>query len=86
MPSKADKGILPLPVHAHTSPSIADGYPLLQPKENVRAIDCLGDERDLRDPNSLLKDVGVRLVNSKGEVVTLVNSPKTYAHKKKEIV
>ena len=63
-----------MPVHAHTSSGIADGCPLLQPKENVIAIDCLGDERGLQDPNSLLRDIGVRLVNSKGKEVTLVNS------------
>ena len=74
-----------MPVQGHTSLGEDNDFPSLSSNENVITIDCLSDERGKKDPNSLLKAMGVRLVNFKGKEVTLVNRPKNYVREKQKL-
>ena len=85
MASEAVKGIVPLPVHGHNTFNIASGSFLSKPKENVIAIDSSGGRKDNQDPNSLLKVLRVRLVNSRAEEFSLVISPKPIERKKQRL-
>ena len=59
---------------------------LLLPKPKESAIaNCFGDWKDNRDLSSLLKAMGVRLVNSRGEEVSLVISPNPVVRRKQKL-